>query len=98
MKILQVIGVVICVLLMVIAAELRGLKGPTYGEYREALKSDNQQTEQPALKKFYERLPMVEVSSIQGSVEATVKNKVQIDGPVTVDTDFKSPLRVEVSR
>ena len=59
MKLIQGIGVVVCVLLGIIASELRDLKPATAADYRRALNSSEQTKE---LSKLSERIALSETA------------------------------------
>jgi len=70
MKYLQIVGTVICVLLTVIAVELKNLKPITMSEYRETLKKLGDGT------KAYNMLPAVAVTP-----EVSIVHEYNIQNP-----------------
>ena len=95
MKYLQITSSIICLLLVVIAVQLSGLRQPTYRDMKEAYGKGSE-----AVERFHESLPVMDVHSVNGSVEVagTVDVAVDADDWIYVRTDYQNPLDVKISR
>lgn len=110
MKILQIIGLLLCVLLTLVIVELRGLRPVTQGDMRKAFESG-----EDSATKFIDRMPIgnihnvASVSSISGStfVEIQGMTKVWVEneelritngGHASGESFYTEPLKVKIER
>lgn len=89
MKYLQFLATVICVLLAIIALQLRGLRPVTGADLEKLGTNDG------AYEKMQRMLPVVNVQRVSSVRDVSVSDTVDVDVKNTVDVEVKNTVQVE---